>query len=95
VTVSSDATAGASAGPGGPSPVSQAAVGVAPPPADCFTPRPHTGPGALSALPAGSAWFSPSRRRTMPPVSCPAAPARRSWPRTWRGRGCRRTRAGC
>lgn len=53
MTVSSDATAGASAGPGGPSQVSQAAVGLAPPPADCFTPRPHTGPGALAALPAG------------------------------------------
>jgi tetratricopeptide (TPR) repeat protein len=64
VTVSSDATSGTSAasaghGPGGagqpsqPGQPGQAISGLIPAPADCFTPRPQTAPGPLSALPEG------------------------------------------
>jgi tetratricopeptide (TPR) repeat protein len=51
VTVSSDATSGmppASATPG-----QKRQTGLVPALADCFTPRPHTGPGQLAALPEG------------------------------------------
>src|ERR1700743_1263747 len=50
MTVSSDATSGASAAFGGPAP---AMSGVVPEVADCFTPRPHTGSGPLTSLPEG------------------------------------------
>lgn len=54
MTVNSDATSGKSAASGGqgaqPSP---SVAGLVPELADCFTPRPHTGPGALSTLPEG------------------------------------------
>jgi tetratricopeptide (TPR) repeat protein len=42
-----------SAGADGPSQMSQAISGLVPAPADCLTPRPHTGPGPLAALPEG------------------------------------------
>src|ERR1700744_5887870 len=50
MTVSSDATSGASAAFGGPAP---AMSGFVPELADCFTPRPHTGSGPLTSLPEG------------------------------------------
>jgi tetratricopeptide (TPR) repeat protein len=58
MTVSSDATSGMSAafggpGPGGADQPGQAMSGLVPVLADCFTPRPHTGPGPLSELPEG------------------------------------------
>ena len=58
MTVSSDATSGmlaASGGPGlgGAGQPNQAVSGFVPAPADCFTPRPQTGTGSLSALPEG------------------------------------------
>jgi len=58
VTVNSDATSGKSAafGDQGPARAGQpgrAISGLIPASADCFTPRPHTGPGALSGLPEG------------------------------------------
>jgi len=54
VTVSGDAIIAGSAGPGTPSLAGQAGQAVSghiPAPADCFTPRPHTGSGPLAALP--------------------------------------------
>jgi tetratricopeptide (TPR) repeat protein len=80
MAVSSDATSGMSAasagqgpgdqgpgdqGPGGPG---QATSGLIPAQADCFTPRPHTGPGPLSALPEGRCLVltGPSRPRDAP-----------------------------
>ena len=51
MTVSSDATGGTSPAFGGPGQSSQAMSGFVPALADCFTPRPHTGSGPLSALP--------------------------------------------
>ena len=58
MTVSSDATSGMSAasggqGPAGPGSTGQAVSGFIPTPADCFTPRPQSGTGPLSALPEG------------------------------------------
>src|ERR1700761_188877 len=61
MTVSSDATSGKSAARGdqGPyrpapaGPAGPAVSGLVPELADCFTPRPHTGPGPLSSLPDG------------------------------------------
>src|ERR1700760_1573278 len=61
MTVSSDATSGKSAERGGQGPYRPAPAGPAGPAvsglvpelADCFTPRPHTGPGPLSSLPDG------------------------------------------
>jgi tetratricopeptide (TPR) repeat protein len=53
MTVSSDATSGTSASSGGQGQPSQAMSGLVPVLADCFTPRPHTGPGPLSELPEG------------------------------------------
>src|SRR5882672_7749611 len=53
MTVSSDATGGTSPAFGGPGQSSQAMSGFVPALADCFTPRPHTGSGPLSALPEG------------------------------------------
>jgi tetratricopeptide (TPR) repeat protein len=58
MTVSSDATSGTSAASGGQGPAGAGQAGPAvsgfvPELADCFTPRPHTGPGPLSTLPEG------------------------------------------
>jgi tetratricopeptide (TPR) repeat protein len=55
MTVSSDATSGKSAVSGGQGPAGPglAISGLVPELADCFTPRPHTGPGPLSTLPEG------------------------------------------
>ncbi len=58
MTVSSDATSGMSAASGGPGPgradqPRPAISGLLPAAADCFTLRPHTGLGSLSALPEG------------------------------------------
>ena len=58
MTVSSDATSGMSAasggqGPGGAGQPGQVISGLIPAPADCFTPRPQTGSGPLSAFPEG------------------------------------------
>ncbi|HET6191476.1 MAG TPA: hypothetical protein VFE59_31275, partial [Trebonia sp.] len=58
MTVSSDATSGMSAasggqGPGGAGQSGQSVSGLIPAPADCFTPRPQTGSGPLSAFPEG------------------------------------------
>src|ERR1700741_4876998 len=58
MTVSSDATSGTSAARGGSDlsgagQLSEAMSGFVPELADCFTPRPHTGPGPLSTLPEG------------------------------------------
>ena len=58
MTVSSDATSGKSAAlggqdPAGAAPAGPAVSGLVPELADCFTPRPHTGPGALSTLTEG------------------------------------------
>ena len=58
MTVSSDATSGTSAARGGSDlsgagQLSEAMSGFIPELADCFTPRPHTGPGPLSELPEG------------------------------------------
>lgn len=50
MTVSSDATIGMSAASGAANPTIS---GLVPARADCFTPRPHTGPGAVYALPDG------------------------------------------
>ena len=55
MTVSSDATSGTSAASGGRARPAggEAMSGFVPALADCFTPRPQTGPGPLSALPEG------------------------------------------
>ncbi|MGH3298735.1 MAG: tetratricopeptide repeat protein [Trebonia sp.] len=61
MTVSSDATSGMSAASGGQGPagpghaglLGQVISGLIPTPADCFTPRPQSGTGPLSALPEG------------------------------------------
>lgn len=53
MTVSSDVTSGTSAASGGQGPAGPAVSGFVPELADCFTPRPHTGPGLLSTLPEG------------------------------------------
>ena len=54
MTVNSDATSGKSAASGSQgAPPSPSVSGLVPELADCFTPRPHTGPGALSPLPEG------------------------------------------
>jgi hypothetical protein len=57
VTFSSDATSGMSTTSGSPGlagrPGPPGHIGLVPAPADCFTPRPHTALGPLSALPEG------------------------------------------
>jgi tetratricopeptide (TPR) repeat protein len=55
MAVNSDATSRISAASGGqgPSGAGPASSGFVPELADCFTPRPHTGPGPLSTLPEG------------------------------------------
>ena len=67
MTVSSDATSGKSAAAGdqGPSGGGQGSSGFIPAQADCFTPRPQTGPGPLSAVPDGRCLVltGPSRSR--------------------------------
>ena len=67
MTVSSDATSGMSAAAGdqGPGGGGQGSSGLIPAQADCFTPRPQTGPGPLSAVPEGRCLVltGPSRSR--------------------------------
>ena len=67
MTVSSDATSGKSAAAGdqGPGGGGRGSSGLIPAQADCFTPRPQTGPGPLSAVPDGRCLVltGPSRSR--------------------------------
>jgi tetratricopeptide (TPR) repeat protein len=66
VTVSSDATSGSAASGGQDlARAGQVTSGLIPAPADCFTPRPQTAPGPLSALPEGRCLVltGPSRSR--------------------------------
>jgi tetratricopeptide (TPR) repeat protein len=77
MTVSSGATSGTSAASGGhglagSAQAGQAVSGFVPELADCFTPRPHTGPGPLSTLPEGRCLVltgPPRARDTVPDLS--------------------------